>query len=324
MIRSYSKPLAPTHAWVRDAMSSGTIYVSEKIDGSQFSMALIEGVLCCRSRGQQIDIANPGMFAPAVRTAWRLGDALVEGWTYRCEFLAKTKHNTLHYDRVPRGHLVLYDIDRGECDYVPGPLAGFGDEFEIDAVEVIETAAADLVAVVAHQMALPSLLGGKREGVVAKRYDVLTPDGKVAMAKYVSGEFVEIHQKRWRAEEARPAKRDVVDEIGEAIRTEARWHKVVQHMREAGALMDAPQDIGPLLRELAADVEGDAADIGEMLWARYRKELLKHAGRGFADWYRAQLNRAARTTSADPAEVARSEDPQGVRPGGSMTLPCGS
>ena len=89
-----------------------------------------------------------------------------------------------------------------------------------------------------------SVLGGQKiEGVVVKplNYDLFGPDKKCLMGKFVSESFKEIHGVEWKKEN--PAPTDVVQAIAASVRTPARWHKSVQHLRERGLLQDSPRDI---------------------------------------------------------------------------------
>ena len=96
-----------------------SVVVEEKIDGSQFSFAKINGELFCASRGQQLHIEGPEkLFIEAVDSAKQIFDKLQDGWIYRTEYLKKPKHNTLNYDRVPEAHLIIFDIARSEEAYL--------------------------------------------------------------------------------------------------------------------------------------------------------------------------------------------------------------
>src|SRR3990167_7209919 len=101
MDRLYSYPSIYSigHKAIEDLFSS-PVLIEEKLDGSQFSMSLVDGQLLCRSKNQQIVVDEPEkMFSKAIETAKSLD--LHPGWIYRCEYLRAPKHNTLAYDRVP-------------------------------------------------------------------------------------------------------------------------------------------------------------------------------------------------------------------------------
>src|SRR5690242_11376793 len=99
---SYPSIFALGHRYVADLLTV-PVLVEEKIDGSQFSFGISTvGELAIRSKGAQMHIDAPEkMFQKAADTVKELKDVLTPGWTYRAEYLAKPKHNTLAYDRVP-------------------------------------------------------------------------------------------------------------------------------------------------------------------------------------------------------------------------------
>ena len=110
-IHSYPSVYAIGHKAISN-LFVGPVVVEEKVDGSQFSMALLDGVLVCRSKGAQLVVDAPEkMFQRAVDVARSL--QLTPGWVYRCEFLGKPKHNTLAYARIPERHLIVFDVCSG-------------------------------------------------------------------------------------------------------------------------------------------------------------------------------------------------------------------
>ena len=104
---SYPSPKAVGHGMIRHLFLDD-VTVEEKIDGSQFSMGVFgpDRELRCRSKGAQLNLYAPEkMFIQAIETAKRLAPLLTEGYTYRCEYLQKPKHNALAYDRIPKDSL---------------------------------------------------------------------------------------------------------------------------------------------------------------------------------------------------------------------------
>ena len=154
---SYPSVYAMGHRAVRDILS-GPVTVQEKIDGSQFSFGFFPGgdaePLRARSKGAQLNVLAPEkMFARAVEVIRAL--PLHEGWTYRGEYLAKPKHNALAYDRVPAGHIILFDINVGHEDYLPyDAVREEAERLGLEAVprlhEGVHLGQAQLAAVLSH------------------------------------------------------------------------------------------------------------------------------------------------------------------------------
>ena len=285
-LRGYSSPFNLGHKALK-GFWSGTIYATEKVDGSQFSFGLVDGELICRSRKQQIDLDNTSMFKLGVDTAKDLASQglLNEGWTYRGEYLSKPKHNTMAYDRVPRGSIILFDVDRSDQDYVtPSGVVDIAANIDLESVPLLETYFTkpnleDVTALLENESILG---GGKIEGVVLKNYGMFGRDAKAMMAKVVSEDFKERHGSDWK--KRNPSQKDYVITLTEEITTPARWMKAVQHLREAGEVEGVPQDIPIIMREIVRDVEEDLADeirqrLWQHFWPKIRRGLLKYSPR---------------------------------------------
>src|ERR1043166_6393267 len=100
------------------------VLVEEKVDGSQFSFGVFNpdeewNGLRCRSKGVQLNVFAPDrMFEKGGDVVKGLAGSLRPGWTYRTEYLAKPKHNALAYDRIPRHHIIVFDINTGHEEYL--------------------------------------------------------------------------------------------------------------------------------------------------------------------------------------------------------------
>jgi len=302
-LRSYGSIYNLGHK-VLDRLWDGRVYVQEKVDGSQFSFGTIDGELICRSKGREIPQDSPGMFLEAVETARSLAaDGLLEpGWTYRGEYLQKNKHNAITYDRVPHGHIILFDIDAGHQHYImPDLLSDIGKVLGLEVVPLL--AIYDNSPVIYPKrnpvkpkfeeleklLELDSILGkSKIEGIVLKNYGQYGPDKKVLMAKLVSEDFRELHAKEWG--KANPSRSDFIYQLIEIHRTEARWNKAVQHLREEGVLQNAPQDIPTLMKEVSRDIFEEAGEeIKERLFKHFWKEISKGVVKGLPEWWKAKL-----------------------------------
>lgn len=290
-IHSYSSIYALGHRALTHLLD-GPVVVQEKYDGSQFSFSINtdDGELLCRSKGADIHVDAPEkMFGAAVETVRSLV-GLMPGCVYRAEYLSKPKHNVLCYDRAPRGGLILFDVDAGDQVYQsPAAVAAIAGMLGLEPAATFFEGAVGSFEQLQGLLTQQSSLGGQTvEGIVIKNYFQYGLDKKVLMGKYVNEAFKERHAKEWKV--GNPGKKDVIEQLIAEFRTEARWQKAVQHLREAGQLIDAPQDIGRLLNELAADLEKEELEyISEKLLAHAVPKIQRGCRAGFAEWYRAEL-----------------------------------
>lgn len=276
------------------------VQVEEKIDGSQFSFGIIDGVLRCRSKGVELNVDAPEkMFSTAVTTVKQLAPQLTPEWTYRGEVLSKLKHNTLTYSRVPTGNIIIFDINMGEQDYahysvkaiaahklglevVPLLWAGPGSELTFEKLKGL--------------LEFDSCLGGTRiEGVVIKPllHNIFGVDKKLLMAKYVSEVFKEAHKKDWHI--SNPTGGDILQQLSDTLCTEARWQKAVQHLAETGHIENSPRDIGALIVEVQQDILREERQyITEELfkWA-WKQRLQRAVIAGLPEWYKEKLAKEA-------------------------------
>ena len=287
---SYPKVYALGHRAISEIFDGDDV-VQEKIDGSQFSFGIFDGQIKVRSRGKQIEPEAPDkMFTLAVESVKERAHLLQDGWTYRGEYLNRPKHNTLKYNRTPKGYIILFDVNTGHEDYSePGLLQSEAERIGLESVPVMHVGPVSNAEQVRGFMAESSVLGGcTPEGVVVKRYDAFTPDGKAMMGKYVTEAFKERHIKDWK--ERHPGGKDIITSIADTFNPEAIWQKAVQHLAEAGQLQHAPQDIGPILKELNQDVIGENKDdIKEALFKWAWPQLSRQITRGFPQWYKDKL-----------------------------------
>lgn len=293
---NYSSIYNMGHKAVKDLLT-GPVYVQEKVDGSQFSFGVDEeGVLHVRSKGAVMVVDAPEkMFTKAVGTAKMLKDSLVPGYTYRCEYLAKPKHNTLAYERTPINHLILFDVEIGECDFLP--YSGVKAEalrLGLEVVPLLYEGIIDTLEQFRTYLNTISILGGQKiEGVVVKPvgYGIFGIDKKVLMGKFVSEEFKEIHSSSWK--ERNPKNSDLLAIIAEKYTTPARWNKALQHLREKGAITDSPQDIGMLIKEVPTDILKECEnDIKEELFRHAWEHISRKVTHGLPQWYKELLLKA--------------------------------
>lgn len=289
---SYPKVWALGHAGIKDLLLD-PIVVEEKVDGSQFSFGKFNGELRCRSKGQELVVdAPPEMFNEAVATARELLPQLKEGWTYRAEYLRVPKHNIHAYSRVPVRNLILFDINISEEGYLsPFDKAAEAKHLGLELVPMFFEGMLTNIEEFYKLLERESVLGGQKiEGMVIKNYFRFGIDKKVLMGKHVSEAFKEKHAKGWKA--MNPQAGDIIEILRGKYKSEVRWSKAVQHLRDAGQLTDSPKDIGPLMKEVGMDAAVELkAEIMEDLYKWAWPQIARTLGRGLAEWYKDQLAR---------------------------------
>lgn len=272
------------------------VIVEEKVDGSLFGFGFdAQGVFGCRSKGATLYVDAPEkMFTLAVESVKaRMG--LLEskpGWTYYGEYLRSPKHNTLPYDRIPTGHIALFDVVRGDGSWLsPDEKVLEAERLELSVVPFFYRGKVDSAEMFRQFLEHDSFLGGQKiEGVVIKpaNYDVFGVDKKILMAKFVSEHFKEVHSGSWK--ESNPSRGDVIEKLIDKYKTPARWAKAVQHLRERGELTDSPKDIGSLLKEVKADVLKEEKEaIAEALFDYGWDKIQRGIVAGLPDWYKGEL-----------------------------------
>lgn len=291
-INSYSKVYNLGHRAVREIFRGPTV-AQEKVDGSQFSFMRIGSEMFFRSKNKMLYSHSPEkLFKRGIEAIMDISDNLTEGYIYRTEYLQKPKHNVLKYDRVPERHCIIYDIEvkPGSYNYLsPMELADEGDRLGLETVPFWHLeVGVKLHEIVELMMQTSSLGGSPFEGIVIKNYDMFDQTtGKTLMAKHVSESFKEVHRKKSYKEEAN---KSVIESIIEAYKTEARWNKAVQHLREAGELEDSPTDIGKLIKEVSYDVYmEERLEIQEILFKWAWKQISRGLTRGLPEWYKQKL-----------------------------------
>jgi hypothetical protein len=307
-LASYPSIYALGHRALTD-LFDGDVVVQEKVDGSQISFGHIAFVprtgkpcdhdgcmnrceyrLIVRSKGKdQTPPTTDKMFATAVEQIERLTH-LRAGYIYRGEYLSKPKHNALAYGRTPEHNIILFDVETSTQAFLdPAGLAAEAARVGLESVPTLYTGKVDDWAGLKLMLQRESILGGALiEGVVVKNYARFGIDKKVLMGKYVSEAFKEVHQKEWG--KANPNGKDIVAQLVEAYRTDARWQKSVQHLTEDGALDGSPKDIGPLIKAVNLDVLAECeADIRDALFRWAWPTISRRMTAGLAEWYKEKL-----------------------------------
>lgn len=291
---SYPSIYALGHRYITELLLD-PVLVEEKVDGSQFSFGVFDGeegrYLRCKSKGAELNIIAPdNMFQRGVSVVQSLMDQLHVGWTYRAEYLMKPKHNALAYDRIPKDHIIIFDINTGHETYLS--YEEKAEEAARIGLEIVPCMHQGMIADVQQFRELldtVSCLGGQKiEGVVVKNYARFGKDKKVLLGKFVSEAFKEVHKREWK--ESNPGQGDILERLVDSYKTPARWNKAVQHLKEAGSLEDSPRDIGFLIKEVPLDIEKECKEeILEKLWQWAWPHVRRGVTGGMPEWYKDEL-----------------------------------
>ena len=276
----------------------GKVEITEKIDGSQFAFGITkDGEIVMRSHGQELTNTNvPKMFKKAEEQVNRIGSFLQEIGNkdiyFYCEYLDKPHHNTLTYSRVPLNNFYLFGMfmnGKWVSDY--GILDEWADKIEIEKPHVFSDCEIKDLKDLEEYLEMDSILGNtKVEGIVVKNYNEPSLRGSffipISMGKYVSEKFKERHDKGWN----KKTSKGKLELFIEGFRTEARWQKAVQHLRENDELENAPRDIAKLMKEVDRDIkEEELENIKNGLVKIILPDINRKAKAGFAEWYKKQL-----------------------------------
>lgn len=291
--RSYPKIYNVGHAAVRDVFLENVL-IEEKIDGSQFSFGFFDGALKVRSKGKEQYPATDKMFLRGVEVVEGLIDKLQEGWMYSGEYLSKPKHNTLSYSRTPKQNIILFDIRTGEEQYLTyEEKAKEAERLGLEVVPILHQGKVTCLEDLTSLMDRESILGEATiEGFVVKNYERFTKDGKAMLAKHVSEAFKETNSKDFR--KRNPSKGDIIDMLCTKYRSEARWEKAAQHLRDNGQLLGEPKDIGNLIKEAQRDLkEEEESEIKETLFKHFWSQISRKSVAGLPEWYKTKLMESA-------------------------------
>jgi len=271
----------------------GEVEITEKLDGSQFSFGKIDGVVVTRSKGREFEEPDK-LFRPVWEYVHSIEDRLPEGIWFYGETLGTPRHSTLAYDRTPKNFFAMFGVYVSEThEYLNyDSIKEWSDKLDVDPVPLLFRGEISQSAILDMVEDTVSYLGGQKiEGVVVKAYKNWLFLGQIPLSvmsgKYVTEAFKEVHQKDWSKLNTGKGKFDV---LKENYRTEARWNKAVQHLRDNGELTGTPKDIGLLLKEVYVDLDTEEQEnIKEQLYSIYKSDIMKYATFGLAQWYKEQL-----------------------------------
>jgi len=266
------------------------------VHNSQWVFGKVNGTLYMRSKGR---IQYEGyennidkMFRKAVDYVLSIQDRLENNTIYYCEYLEKEKHNVLKYDRVPKNYLALFGVCKnGEFENNYNKLKEYADKLNIEVVPLLFKGLIRDISELEKLLDSKSILGGtKIEGIVVKSYKPLLVGSwylPITCGKYVSERFKEVHrQKKY----GKAEQKNKIELLKLSLRTEARWQKAVQHLKENGEIENSPKDIGKIIKEVQKDIiEEELEYIKQELWNYYKREILGFSTKGLPEWYKKKL-----------------------------------
>jgi len=294
MIKAFPKIFAVGSTYIPQLFDN-EVEISEKIDGSQLNFGKIDGELFIRSKGKQIFIESPDkMFQKGIDYILSIQEKIEDNAVYYCEYLQNPHHNLLEYERVPKNNLILFGVSTSIDSFVKdyNTLQLWADKLDIEVVPLLYHGKIDNPEQLLAFLVEDSVLGGtKIEGVVIKNYSQPFLLGgqpiPLMMGKYVREDFKEVAREKWGKEHTSKGKWET---FKESFKTEARWEKGIQHLKEKGELENSPRDIGKLIAEIKQDiVTEEQDDIKDFLFREFGDELLRYATSKFPEFYKEKL-----------------------------------
>lgn len=309
-IPSYTKVLTLGASYTENALV-GDVVVQEKIDGSQFRFGLNRNRdILCGTKGTIIHHPDENkMFKKGSEYIFSIAPLLKKKFLpntfFFAEYLEKPKHNVLKYERVPKNHIILFDVllagrwlnreqieiigDILNIDVIPELYRGEIERKRIEKKDgSVKSSAIDFLKRILETT--QSCLGEEKiEGVVIKNYNqTILLGGHVfpLFTKYVREEYKERHNTEWKIK----SPKGTLELYIKSFKNEARWQKALLHLKETGKLENQPKDIGALIKEVQQDIiteEGE--NIKKFLYNKFIKDIVRVAVRGLPEWYKNKL-----------------------------------
>jgi len=277
-----------------EMLFNSPVEITEKVDGSQFGFGKLNGEVFVRSKGVPNIILKPNkMFSKAVDYIMSIKNKLREGAVYYAEYLENPKHNTLNYERVPKNNLALFAVAEPTSGVmkwvVTHTVLNFhAKSLNIDVVPLLYWGMITERKQFEKYLNKRSFLGGETvEGVVIKNYKdkSVNPYSSECFGKFVSQKFKERNHKVW-DEKKGPSISDFI----ESFKSEARWDKALQHLRDDNLIEYDFKDIGKLIKTVQEDVSKEEENtIKDQLYKFYKKQILMASIKGLPIWYKEKL-----------------------------------
>jgi len=292
MLTAYPKIFTIGTDYIRDIFN-GEVEITEKIDGSQFGFGNIDGEIFIRSKSKQLFPEAPEkMFSIGIEYISKIKHYIPKGYGFYCEYLQKPKHNLLSYGRVPQNNLILFGVVDIKRQKFQDNIEEFAKILGIEHVPILYKGIISSPESLLELLKTESILGNCTiEGVVVKNYNIPFLLGgqpiPLMSGKFVSEAFKEKHKIDWKENKTTKGS---WEKLLESYRTEARWMKSIQHLRDSGELENQPRDIGKLIKEITRDLEEEEIDsIKNDLYTLFIKDIKRKSTAGFPEFYKEYL-----------------------------------
>ena len=290
---SYGKILAVGNEYIADIFKS-PVEIQEKIDGSFTAFGCTkDNHVVMRSKGKELFYEDhEKMFDIFCDFVADHEETLLKhpGMYFYGEFLNKPRHNALAYAMTPKNNIALFGVFEEGVGYVRTykELKRWAELLDLEPVPLLYHGVIQSKEELDKFLTTDSILGNQLvEGVVVKNYEQTMLVGgnlQPLFGKLVRPEFKEKLDKTWRSG------KDKVQEFIESFRTEARWQKAIQHLKENGQLEGTPKDIGSLIVEVKRDIiEEEENEIKEGLYKLFKGQILRKSTAGLAERYKEWL-----------------------------------
>ncbi|MEM0144041.1 MAG: RNA ligase family protein [Candidatus Parvarchaeum sp.] len=303
-MRKYPKVLLSEAFERNEGMEKGEFYIEEKVDGSQFRFGIDEeGVKHFGSKS--VDYTETRlpevMFKKAVESATealekyeRLKGEDSKNTYFFAEYLKSPKQNTLVYERVPQGNLIVFDIIyHGAWVRNIEELTSIANAIGLEGIQLFRMSdhfptLEEAKSIIANGK---SILGGNEiEGIVVKNYDILIEmygDVRPLFYKLVKEGFREMNAENWKREQKKLPAEEMVLEM---LNTKVIYNKAVQHLQEEGERLGEMKDIVKLIELVKNDLYTEyVPEIKEVLWNAYKEKIERMLLRGLAPYYKERL-----------------------------------
>ena len=299
---SYPKVNAQ-HKLGQESILDGPVVLEEKTDGSQIRIKITADSIEFGSRRVEFNTRGiDSAFTKGIETFLENNSDVINllgdytSINLFGEYFKSEKQNTIKYNRIPKNHIMLFDvaIEQRDGSYYwceNDAIQRWSEVLQIEAVPKLFEGKADL-SQIKHLSEQESVLGGaKREGVVIKARDrrynttlLSLQEHPFMCAKYVRPEF----QEENRVEH--PGRGDKIQSLIQSYNTKARWQKAVFRLRDEGILEGTMKDLKFIIPEIKDDiVKEDKEQIKEALWEIFNKEIINHSVKGCPEWYQEYL-----------------------------------